>query len=1099
MRPLRRPELFAAIWSSPLHPVRSLWVAFAMAATAHAQGLADGAISGIVTSTAGEPLPRIAVTLRSLDTGQEHVSQAHADGRFVLVHLPPGAYELTIEAAALKASAGLRLEVEPAEMREVSARLLGPGAVLMEQASPAPGANIGAEADENDGGLSSARGLAATESGSAMDGASTRQTFGDVPVGTGSEASQNPDDDPDSAERTTGPSYGLGRGRHSGVAYTFAQGSVREFRVGTGSYSAQLGSAGGVLTAVSRAGGDTLHGSAFFNLRSSALAARSPLSIASSYSAGVVTSGEVKPHDLRENFGATLGGPAPGHNPHLRELRFFAAVDLQRRGFPAISSPADATFFNLTAMQSALLANRGVASDGINAALNYLSSLTGQTPRRADQDIEFGRLDWRTRPRLTLGMEYNRVRWHSPAGLLEAPVIARARDSLGNAAGSVDEVLARLSPYLGVRTLSETRLSFTRDRQYETPQTPLPQEPAISPGGLAPEVVIAPNGFLFGTPAGLTQRAYPDEQRLEAEESVTLLRGHHMLELGATFASVHESVATLANAAGTFRYDSGATGGFAGGLVDFITDYTFNVNTLPNGGCPSIHAADHLFCFRTYTQSFGVDHVVFSTGEWTGFVEDAWRPSRHLILHAGLRYEYTLLPLPQHPNAELDALFGARGATSVFPEDRNNLGPRFSAAFEPLGRGRLLVRVGYGVFFGRLPGATIQAALSETGQAASTVKIRIRPSAITACPQMPANGFGYPCSFPAQPTGVVAQTTSALVFDRRFRLPAVQQASLTLERQIRRGTTLSLGYVMNEDRQLPTSTDLNIAASASRRIFQLQGGTGGVGVRDAETFVLPAYTARVSPSFGPVTDVVSNANATYNGLVAKLDSRLARGLLVHAEYTWSKAIDFGQSGSATPRTDAQLDPFADGYDKGLSSLDDPRTFRGEAVWAPGVETARHGIRRAASGWTLAVIEVARSGRPYSYDLSGGTNLPGGHESVNGSGGAQYLPTVGRNTLRLPPLVKTDLRIARGFRAWREARGVASVEAFNLLNHQSVTSVNQRAFLVGTATGGVTPLVFQSAAEIALEGLNTTAFGTPTATGSSLSRERQVQLSLRLTF
>jgi hypothetical protein len=119
--------------------------------------------------------------------------------------------------------------------------------------------------------------------------------------------------------------------------------------------------------------------------------------------------------------------------------------------------------------------------------------------------------------------------------------------------------------------------------------------------------------------------------------------------------------------------------------------------------------------------------------------------------------------------------------------------------------------------------------------------------------------------------------------------------------------------------------------------------------------------------------------------------------------------------------------------------------------------------------------------------------------VNGSGGAQYLPTVGRNTLRLPPLVKTDLRIARGFRAWREARGVASVEAFNLLNHQSVTSVNQRAFLVGTATGGVTPLVFQSAAEIALEGLNTTAFGTPTATGSSLSRERQVQLSLRLTF
>jgi hypothetical protein len=79
------------------------------------------------------------------------------------------------------------------------------------------------------------------------------------------------------------------------------------------------------------------------------------------------------------------------------------------------------------------------------------------------------------------------------------------------------------------------------------------------------------------------------------------------------------------------------------------------------------------------------------------------------------------------------------------------------------------------------------------------------------------------------------------------------------------------------------------------------------------------------------------------------------------------------------------------------------------------------------------------------------------------------------------------------------KGLATVEAFNIFNHENVSSVNQRAYLVGTASGGVTPLVFQSAAEIATEGLNTTAFGTPTGTGTSLNRERQVQLSLRLDF
>ena len=157
------------------------------------------------------------------------------------------------------------------------------------------------------------------------------------------------------------------------------------------------------------------------------------------------------------------------------------------------------------------------------------------------------------------------------------------------------------------------------------------------------------------------------------------------------------------------------------------------------------------------------------------------------------------------------------------------------------------------------------------------------------------------------------------------------------------------------------------------------------------------------------------------------------------------------------------------------------------------------MRRIVNGWQLTPILVARSGRPYSLDLSGGTYLPGGHESLNGSGGALYLPTVGRNTLRLPATVNVDLRAGRSFRAGTRAHVLASVEVFNLLNHQNVTSVTQRAYLVGTPVAGVTPLVFQSAAEIAVEGLNTKAFGVPTATGTSLARERQVQMGLRVQF
>ena len=122
----------------------------------------------------------------------------------------------------------------------------------------------------------------------------------------------------------------------------------------------------------------------------------------------------------------------------------------------------------------------------------------------------------------------------------------------------------------------------------------------------------------------------------------------------------------------------------------------------------------------------------------------------------------------------------------------------------------------------------------------------------------------------------MAATTSAVVFDRRFRLPEVQQGTLSIEHGLGAGVLGHVGYVLNLDRQLPNSVDINIAPStAVLGQFQLQGGTGAIGVRDGETFAVPVYSARVTPSFGPVTDLVSNANASYHGLT--LEARRGMG------------------------------------------------------------------------------------------------------------------------------------------------------------------------------------------------------------------------------
>jgi hypothetical protein len=327
----------------------------------------------------------------------------------------------------------------------------------------------------------------------------------------------------------------------------------------------------------------------------------------------------------------------------------------------------------------------------------------------------------------------------------------------------------------------------------------------------------------------------------------------------------------------------------------------------------------------------------------------------------------------------------------------------------------------------------------------------------------------------------------------------VQQGSVSIEHEIGAGVIGSASYLVNFDRQLPNSVDINIAPSTATKTFQIVGGTGAAGVHDGETFAVPFYTQRVSADYGPVTDVVSNADASYNALVIEARRRARRGLELRASWTWAKAIDDGQNIGSAPRTNGQFDPFTLQYDKGLSRLNFPHKIVASAVWEPRFETSHEVLQRAVNGWQFAPLFTETSGRPYSFDIFGGTRLSGGHESINGSGGAVYLPTVGRNTLRLPDTANLDLRVSRSVHATERVHVRGQAEIFNVTNRVNYSGITQRAFLVGTTAGGVTPLAFQDAVTVAAEGLNVRPFGTLTEAANGNMQERQVQLGLRVEF
>ncbi len=894
-------------------------------------------------------------------------------------------------------------------------------------------------------------------------------------------------------------------------------------------YSAQTGGAVGGTIRVTSRGVDArsragLHGNAFFQAREAGWGAANPYAVVTNYEAGDVSSAYVRPADSELQFGGAAGLPArlPGLGERWR-IGLFGSAEARERIQTLFSSPETAGFYQLSSTQRALLGNRGVRAGEVAAALGYLNGLSGPERLRGSHWLSFGRVDLSPTRADRVSLSYGGVRSATPAtggGQIAEGVVSRAVGSVGTSSIAVDAGAVRWVHALGPRWTNEVRGQLARDTEAETPGVGSASVPAIGPGGFAPQVAIAPQGFSYGTLASLGRVAYPDERRTDVADTSLWRFGRHLVSVGGSWSRLDDRVLGATNLEGSFLYDSGTTNGHAGGLVDWITDYTYNVHAYPNGACPSVNADMHYFCFRSYSQSFADAETEFITHEIAGFAEDAIRFRPNLRLTLGARWEYQLLPFPLAPNAALDAALQVAGAagspafgsTASFPEDRNNVGPRVAVSWSPGGmharRGAwFTVQAGYGMFFGRLPGATLNAALTDTGTVRSTTSIRITPAVETECPQVANQGFGYPCSFQYAPAGIaaVAQTGSVTVFSQRFRLPAVLRASMALEREAGRHVLLRGEYATAWATQLPQTTDLNIAPSTGTVSYVLQGGDGQHGLRTGQSFQVPLYTARRTTKFGPVTAIESNANATYHSGTGEAVLRPWHGWGARASYTFSKAIDYGPLAGPTPRQDGQFDPSTNGYDKARSSLDRPWQIAGTVSYRSAWHTGAEWQRQILSGWGLAAVGRAGSGAPYSYVIFGGTRLAGGHESINGSGGATYLPTLGRNTLRLPMRSKLDLRASREVGLGRGKEGAWRLEvradAFNLLNTVSVSRVETRAFLLGAAgsVGGMTPLIFQDAGTIAAEGLSTPAFGTALSSTTGLSRERTVELGARVQF
>jgi len=1075
---------------------------------AHAQSATDGAISGTITDATDAAIPGAQVQVHNNGTGKDVTLTADANGFYKAALLQPGNYTVTVTASGFNASKTDGIVVQLNQVTTVSPHLnIGSTSQTVEITADAPVLNFdspvygghldtkeieslpingrrwssltlltpGVTADSPSGfGLISFRAMSPLMNNVQIDGIDDNQGF-----------------------------YAEERGR-TRVGYSTSQVAVAEFQVNTGVYAADLGRAvGGVVNTVTKSGTNNLHGEVYFYDRDNTWGAFNAYTTNTYYNPANNSffTQPYKPKDWRKNWGFGVGGPL------IKDRLFwFYAYDQYKRNFPGTGKAtnpgvffASPTSAQLGTLQSRLgIASATQAAAVYNNGLQALLGDLGSVARTGNQVINTPKLDWQVNQKHHVSFLYHRLRWDSPAGVQTQATNNYAIDSFGNDFVKLDYGMAKLDSLFTPRLSNQLRYGYGRELNNQNAQKPTAYTTRyLTPtSGTPVEVSLdSANGFTLGSPYYGYRVAYPDERKWQIGDTATYIAGKHSIRFGTDILHNYDLQNNL--------YRSNAQISYAT-YLNYLSDILRPAGS--NGTCNTDRTgAGNLPCYENYNQGFGPTTFDLATTDLAFFVQDDWKATPNLTLNLGVRYDYEMIPSPY------TAL-----ANPLFPEvgnkfsDKNNIAPRLGFAWDPFGKGKTVVRGGYGIFFGRIPNSILLNVYYNTGSKASQVQYALNNTTGPALTNV----------LTAPPTTGAASAPAIQYFDKNFQSPAAHEFDLAVQQDIGKANVFSVSYVGTLGRQLPNFLNVNLNPNAVyTATYNVTAGTDGtcgpLGCGPVTTKVYAnsqqttptvgstagrANSVLLNQNFGAITKVVSNINSNYNALTFEITNRTYKRVTFDANYTWAHALDFNQNQSTNPTTNNWYDPYANSRaNYGNSNFNITNRFVGWALINIPGSHRNNFYKYLSDGWSLKPLFQAQSGFPYSLLSSGNApnqvfgSAPGcasngvGCYRPNGSGLAgtsvTYIPQLGRNTQKYPRTMVLDLRAQKSF-TFAEKYSLELIgEAFNLANHQNVTSVNSTGYrFSGTA------LQYQS------------NVGLPSNSNSNFAYSpRQVQLAVRLVF
>jgi hypothetical protein len=1033
-----------------------------------AQTAGSGAITGTITDPAGAVVPGANVVVHNNGTSADRALTSNADGIYSATFLQPGNYDITASKAGFAKIERKGLAVEVGRTLTIDFALsveTGTQTITVNTETPVidtEKTEVSQEVDQHlveslpivgrrwdnfalltpgvttDGNLVSYRGISGLYNNNSVDGANNNQAF-----------------------------FSEARGR-SNTTYTYSIDSIQEFQVSSSNYSAEFGqAAGGVINAVTKSGGNALHGDLFYFLRYPSLNALDPIGKAS----GIYT----QPVHQQQQFGGSVGGAAIKD-----KLFYFFTYDGSRRVFPISYT---STAYPTTSTPNVACPAAVSATNCANAN-TYLRSLLGAFPRTAVGDVFFGKLDYQLNSKNHLSGAFDWNNFHAPNDYNPATTVNNG--AVSNNATLVTHT--RIFVGNADTTISNTMVNNFRF------QWGVDDEIAGANGG-GPQVAVT-NVTQYGLSIALPRPAFPLEHRMQYSDTLSWTKGKHQIKAGVDVNVIHEVLINLFQGGGSYSYSG------ANAFGNWVSDIT---GTNLGDGLTGRHFTQFQQVNDPIT---GAGKDDFYNNDFAGFIEDSWKFRGNLTFNLGVRYDIQSIPQPPKPNT-LTPLTTAY--TSTINTDSNNFAPRLGVAYSPY-KGTVL-RAGYGIFYGKTSNSTWYAMRVENGiyqqsyTCLPTTCTGLTFPNLLFTPPGPAPVAAFPGALTPTVTPFSLPLSTQLVHGVQadYVNPLIHEGDVTVEQQLPGNTSLSVGYVFSRGLHLPSFVDGNVAPTTTTHTYDVLNAAGAVVNTDTEPF----YTTRLNPSTGPILVGRSNINSWYNGLLITFHKPMSHGFEALVNYTYAKSIDDGAVAGAAGisgtffGTVPTTDPYNQRRENSLSDLDQRHRFVGSLIYTPTFKVSDKIVSSIVNGFAFSVVSTLASRQPLPSSFvsisgfpSGGVDsgLTGGTITYTGGTTGGRPTFIGRNVYFGHPLYNVDLRVGREFAVRERIRLHMQAEAFNLFNHTNIFNEN------------TTPYTYTATCAAMVAGANgclvpSPTFEAPTAASSSngLYGARQLQLSAKITF